>query len=146
MLCFGALYDGNMINISIGDKLTSVEKTITQDQIRLYADASGDHNPLHTDPKFASATQFGGIIAHGMMTLAFVYEMLTMTFDYDWIQTGKLKVRFKNAVRPDQKVTTWGQITKDKMVEGHRNVECVVGLKSSLGDDIITGKASLQLS
>ena len=134
-----------MINLSIGDNLTSLEKTITQEQISLYADASGDYNLLHTDPEFAATTQFGGIIAHGMMTLAFIYEMLTITFDSDWVETGKLKVRFKNAARPDQKVTTWGQITKDNMVEGYRNVECVVGLKNSVGDDIITGKASLRL-
>lgn len=134
-----------MINLSIGDNLTSLEKTITQEQIGLYADASGDYNLLHTDPEFAATTQFGGIIAHGMMTLAFIYEMLTITFDSDWVETGKLKVRFKNAARPDQKVTTWGQITKDNMVDGYRNVECVVGLKNSGGDDIITGKASLRL-
>ena len=134
-----------MINLSIGDKLTSLEKIITQEQIRLYADASGDYNLLHTDPEFAATTQFGGIIAHGMMTLAFIYEMLTMAFDSDWVETGKLKARFKNAARPGQKVTTWGQITRDNMVDGYRNVECAVGLNNSVGDDIITGKASLRL-
>ena len=41
---------------------------------------SGDHNPLHTDPAFAATTQFGGTIAHGMLVLAYVSELMTAAF------------------------------------------------------------------
>src|SRR5947208_15027974 len=59
----------------VGDVLPSVTKTITQAKINRYAEASGDHNPLHLDPAFAATTLFGGTIAHGRLVLAYVSEM-----------------------------------------------------------------------
>ena len=47
--------------------------TITQDQINLFADATLDHQWIHTDPKRAAAeTQFKSTIAHGYLTLSLV--------------------------------------------------------------------------
>ena len=53
---------------AVGDTLPVVEKTIGTEQIARYARASGDHNPIHLDPEFAATSQFGGIVAHGMLT------------------------------------------------------------------------------
>ncbi len=65
-----------VLAVGTGDNLPSVVKTITQTQLNRYAEASGDQNPLHLDAEFAASTQFGGIIAHGMLTLA----LLGVTF------------------------------------------------------------------
>ncbi|MDQ1204702.1 MaoC family dehydratase [Microbacterium sp. SORGH_AS_0862] len=45
---------------------------ITQDDIDVYADLTGDDNPLHVDEAAAAASPFGGRIAHGMLTLSMV--------------------------------------------------------------------------
>ncbi len=57
-----------------------VEKRLSQEQIGLYADAARDHNPIHVDEAFARSTPFGGTIAHGMLVLASISEMMTSAF------------------------------------------------------------------
>ncbi len=70
--------------MDVGAELTPVVKKITQEKINRYAEAGGDGNPLHTDPEFAARTMFGGTIAHGMLVLAYLSEMLTAAFGPAW--------------------------------------------------------------
>ncbi|HIE83207.1 MAG TPA: acyl dehydratase, partial [Dehalococcoidia bacterium] len=57
---------------SIGDKLSGFKREITQDRVNSYAEASGDHNPIHLNEAYAASTRFGTRIAHGMLSLALV--------------------------------------------------------------------------
>ncbi|NKB39258.1 MAG: 3-hydroxybutyryl-CoA dehydratase [Gammaproteobacteria bacterium] len=57
--------------IKVGDR-TSYTKTCTFGDIQLFAKVSGDVNPVHLDEEFASETQFGQRIAHGMYTAGLV--------------------------------------------------------------------------
>ena len=125
-----------------GKTLPVVEKLITQEQLICYAGVSDDHNPLHLDPEFASATQFGGVIAHGMLTLAFISEMLTLAFGRCWLESGSLKVRFKGAAYPGDRVRTSGEIVKEESYPERRYVQCSVGLTNSRGEELISGMAS----
>ena len=61
---------------------------ITQERLNAYCAASGDHNPLHWDAEFAATTQFGGVIAHGMLTLALVSRMMAAAYGRAWLETG----------------------------------------------------------
>ena len=53
---------------------------ITQDQINAFAQVSGDHNPLHTDPEFARKSVFGKTVAHGMYGLSLISAALGTHF------------------------------------------------------------------
>jgi acyl dehydratase len=53
-----------------GDELPPLVRTVTREDVAAYAEASGDHNPLHLDDGFARSVGFDGIIAHGMFTMA----------------------------------------------------------------------------
>jgi 3-hydroxybutyryl-CoA dehydratase len=55
------------MKIKPGDT-ASLSKTISDSDIRAFADVSGDHNPLHLDDTFARQTRFGRRIAHGMLS------------------------------------------------------------------------------
>jgi acyl dehydratase len=75
---------------------------ITQEQVNLFADATGDHQWIHVDVERATAGPFGGPIAHGYLTLSLlskfgpeIYRIdgLTMGINY-----GTNKVRFPNPV------------------------------------------------
>jgi 3-hydroxybutyryl-CoA dehydratase len=96
----------------VGDELPATVKTIRQDKIARYAEVAGDHNPLHVDPEFAATTQFGGTVAHGMLVLAYLSEMLTGAFGQRWIAGGRLKARFRAPARPGDTVTAAGRVTK----------------------------------
>jgi 3-hydroxybutyryl-CoA dehydratase len=125
--------------------LPAVPKTITQEQLDAYARVSGDRNPLHLDAGFAATTQFGGIIAHGMLTLAFISEMMAAAFDRVWLETGVLKVRFKGAAYPGDQVQTRGRVTQDAASSGVRQAGCAVGLINRATDqELITGTTSFR--
>lgn len=86
-------------------EVAPVTRTLTQDMLKAYADASGDHNPIHIDEAFARATPMGGTIAHGMLVLSLISEMMTAAFRTAWLTTGTLQVRFRAPARPGDTVT-----------------------------------------
>jgi 3-hydroxybutyryl-CoA dehydratase len=116
-----------------------VVRAITQEQLHAYADASGDHNPIHVDPEFARRTPFGGTIAHGMLVLALIGEMMYAAFGDEWSTSGKLKVRFKAPTRPGDTVTASAQLSKESGGVAEYAVQCA----SQTGEVLIEGRASV---
>ncbi|HSP56330.1 MAG TPA: MaoC family dehydratase [Dehalococcoidia bacterium] len=95
-----------------GDELPPLARYVTQAVINQYAEASGDHNPLHTDEEFAAGRQFGGTIAHGMLVLAYLSEMLAGAFGRRWASSGRMKARFRAPARPGDTITAGGRVTR----------------------------------
>jgi 3-hydroxybutyryl-CoA dehydratase len=126
----------------VGDELPAVTKMLTQQKIDRYADASGDHNPLHVDAAYAATTQFGGTIAHGMLVLAYVSELMTASFGAAWAESGGLKVRFRGAARPSDTVTATGRVIK---TDGEK-VVCEVECRNQNDEVLISGEASVRVS
>lgn len=132
-------------NLHQGDDLPSVVKHITQKDINLYAEASGDFNPIHIDESFAAQTPLGGTIAHGMLILAYVSEMMTAAFGNSWQAGGKLSVRFKTPARPKDIITTIGKVDSIEQKEGIPYVNCGLETRNQHGEIIVTGKATVKL-
>ena len=63
------------MKIKPGDT-ASLSKTITDNDIRAFADVSCDHNPLHLDEAFAQQTRFGRRIAHGMLGASLISAVI----------------------------------------------------------------------
>ena len=101
-----------MKKISKGDVFSLPVKRVTQDMINRYADAAEDHNPLHVDPEFAKTTRYGGTIAHGMLSMAFIQELMVRTFGRDWLESGSIEVSFMAPVRPGEAITTEARVIK----------------------------------
>ena len=55
---------------SVGQKLTTEKRTVTEDDIMTFARVSGDDNRIHTDAEFSKTTIFGKQVAHGLLGLA----------------------------------------------------------------------------
>ena len=132
--------------IAEGVALSVVERTISQEQIGRYADAVGDHNPIHIDPAFAMATPFGGTIAHGMLVLALVSESLTATFGAQWGERSRLKIRFRAPARPGDRLRAGGQVQRIREDESGRYAECGVECRNQAGEVLISGDARVPLS
>ena len=54
--------------------------TITQEQVNLFAQATGDHQWIHVDPERAKAGPFGAPIAHGFLTLSLLPQFFAAAF------------------------------------------------------------------
>jgi len=63
-------------DVTVGEGIPALAKTVTREDVKAYADASGDQNPLHQDDDLARAVGFPGIIAHGMFTMAHLTSCL----------------------------------------------------------------------
>lgn len=61
--------------LAVGQK-AAVEKTITEQDVNLFAEVSGDYNLVHTDEAFAQQTRFKKRIAHGMLAASLVSRVI----------------------------------------------------------------------
>jgi len=109
--------------VTTGDEGATPEVTVTREMIRAYADLSSDHTPIHVDEEFATASHFGGIVAHGLFGLALADGLKTQgtlqfppgaSLGWNWdflkpIHAGdRLRVRYWiSAMRPTKK-PEWG--------------------------------------
>lgn len=129
-----------------GRPLGPVVRHITQEKINLYAEASGDFNPIHIDESFAARTPFGGTIAHGMLSLAYVSEMMTLAFGRNWTSGGKLRAKFKDSARPGDTLTITGKVDCIDQKDNVRYANCSFECHNQKGETIVAGKAVVRLS
>jgi len=64
-------------DIRVG-QVVEFEKTITESLVSKFVEMTGDRNPLHTDKKYASTTQFKEKIVHGMLAASFFSTLVGM--------------------------------------------------------------------
>jgi 3-hydroxybutyryl-CoA dehydratase len=132
-------------NLQEGTSLPGLSKTVNQDNINLYAKASRDFNPIHIDPEFAARSAAGGTIAHGMLILAYLSQMMTMAFEENWLSGGKLNVRFKSPARPGDTIMVSGKINKIFAGQDETIVKCDVICANQKGETVISGEASVRI-
>ncbi|MEZ5653822.1 MAG: MaoC family dehydratase [Burkholderiaceae bacterium] len=76
--------------------------TVDQKMIDLFADATGDHQWIHVDPKRAAEGPFGATIAHGFLTLSLLPKLVASTFEVGdtrmGVNYGLNRVRFPSPV------------------------------------------------
>lgn len=82
----------------------ATSRSVTQGQIDAYARVSGDNNPLHTDPAFAATTSLGGTVAHGMLILAWLSDLLADSLGERWAAGGAFRIRFRAPARPGDRL------------------------------------------
>lgn len=96
-------------DVKVGDELPVVSKVVKREEVKAYADASGDQNPLHQDDSFAQSVGFPGIIAHGMFTMAHLTSALT-----GWLGDPRalrsIDVQFRAVVFMDETIAARGRI------------------------------------
>jgi acyl dehydratase len=119
--------------VSPGQTVPPLTKHVTVEQIRQYAEASGDRNPIHLDDTFARSAGLPGVIAHGMLTMAFANQMVT-----DWLGDRSLLKslhgRFAGMVRPGDEVTCSGSVaSKD---DGTRRVVINLVVTNQRGEKV----------
>jgi len=106
---------------------------ITQRQIDLFAEATGDHQWIHVDLERAAAGPFGTTIAHGYLTLALVSYLLPQTIRVSGISMGinygTNRVRFPAPVPVGSKVRARGKIASVDDVAGGVQMMTVVTIE-----------------
>jgi 3-hydroxybutyryl-CoA dehydratase len=135
-----------LTEIQEGKALDSVVRRVTQEKINLYAEASGDFNPIHIDESFAAKTPLGGTIAHGMLNLAYVSEMMTSAFGRSWLSGGKLRAKFKEPARPGDTLTINGKIDCVEQKDDVSYANCSFECRNQKGEMIVAGDTIVKFS
>jgi acyl dehydratase len=102
--------------VNVDEELPQLTRVVTRDDIRAYADVSGDRNALHLDDDVARQAGFDGLIAHGMFTMA---HMATCVVE--WAGTGsfveRISAHFRATVGVGDTIVAGGRV---RAIEGDR--------------------------
>jgi 3-hydroxybutyryl-CoA dehydratase len=122
----------------------SLSKTITDDDIRAFAEATGDTNPLHLDEQFARQTRFGRRIAHGMLSASLISAVIANELPGPGsIYLGQT-LQFVAPVYPGDKVTARVTITSIRNDKPIIKLETVCTTQRD--EVVIKGEATVLLS
>ncbi len=128
--------------LKIGDTF-SVEKEITDELIRQFADVSGDYNPLHLDDEFAKDTRFGKRIAHGMLTASFISAVLGYKLNVRKIVYLGQTLKFKHPTFIGDVVTA--KATIKKIREDKPIIKIETTCENQDGTILVEGEATIML-
>jgi acyl dehydratase len=127
--------------LTVGQEFTDVVvKNLSRTQIVMYAGASGDYNPVHTDNEFVTKVAgYPGVFAHGMLTMGLTGRLLT-----DTVGDGRLKrygVRFVKQVWPGDTLTATAKVTAIREENGEHLVDLDITTTNQNGEAVVTGSA-----
>ncbi len=115
----------------------SMERTVTEQDVRMFGDATGDLNPVHFDEEYAKGTLFRGRVAHGALSIGFISAVIGMKLPGAGTIFVSATVEFKAPVRIGDTVVT--NCTVKELLDRRRVVLtclCTVG-----GQAVVTGEA-----
>lgn len=111
--------------------------TITEKDIELFAEVSGDFNPLHMDDAFAKQTPFGQRIAHGALTASYISGILGNNLPGPGSIFTGLSMRFRRPVFIGSQVTVRAEVS-ELQPRGNRvtlKVTCMVDGKAAISGE-----------
>ena len=117
------------------DHTSTVALEISAEVIGKYAVITNDFNPIHVDPAFAATTPMKGVIAHGTMSLALIWQMLRREFGAARCASATLDIRFTKPVRIGDRLTA--------RHDPQDGVGFAVWVENQDGDPVIKGSAKL---
>ena len=131
------------MRFKVGDAATRT-KTITDEDIRAFAELSGDRNPVHLDDEYASGTRFGRRIAHGMLAASLVSATLANELPGRGSVYLSQTLRFVAPVFPGDTVTARVEVTKVREDKPIVTLETVC--TNQRGEKLIEGEAVVLLT
>jgi acyl dehydratase len=130
-------------SVAVGDEMSPLVRTVTQEQVNAYAQASGDHNPIHVDPDFARSVGLPGTIAHGLLDMGVLTEAVAR-WAGGYEQVASVACRFSKPLHPGETVTYTGRVVEIDEAEGVATLQ--LQAVSSSGERVLTnGRATVRL-
>ena len=133
----------SIVDFAVGQELVPfVKPPITQEQLNRYAEASGDFNPIHLDEEAAHRVGLDSVIAHGMLSMAFLGQFLQQQITgIEGARLADFKVRYASMVRLGDTLTCLG-VLKERTTQGREEaftIECWA--QNQHGEKVTTGES-----
>jgi acyl dehydratase len=115
-------------DVAVRQDLPELARIVTREDVKAYAEASGDANPLHQDDDVARAAGFPGIVAHGMFTMGHLAACVSR-----WAggpeRIRRLSAQFRAPVYMGEEIVAGGRVRSVDVERGVALVECWVSLE-----------------
>lgn len=122
--------------LNIGDKFC-IKRIISDEEVVLFSEVSGDKNPLHLDEEYAKKTRFNGRICHGMLIGAHISELLGMYFPGPGTIYLSQNLKFINPVYIGEEICITAEILE--IVE--KKVYLFISVKNHKDTEVLEGEA-----
>ena len=126
-------------DVAEGDAAPEFSHELTRTDLVMYAGASGDFNPMHTDEIAAQASGLPSVFGHGMFTAGILARALT-----DYVGVGNLrnyKIRFTKQTWPGETLVTHVTVAKRYEQGRERRVDLECSVTNQAGEAKLTGVA-----
>ena len=131
------------MNLKVGDAAT-LSKTIRDEDVRAFAELTGDHNPVHLDDEYAAGTRFGRRVAHGMLAASLISAALANELPGRGTVYLSQQLRFTAPVFPGDTVTARVAVTKVREDKPVVTLDTVC--TNQRGETVIRGEAVVLLT
>ena len=122
-------------DLQVGSDLPPVvTEPISRYTLAMFAGGSGDHNPMHIDSDFAHSFGMPDVFAHGMLSMAYLAQVLTRSFDQRAIRS--YGVRFVSITPVKATVTCTGKVTEIFEADGERRAR--LALTATIDGGVVT--------
>lgn len=132
-------------NIPFADIETGMQrqysKTLTERDLQLFAETSGDYNPVHLDASYAASTAFGERIAHGMWSGALISAAIATTLPGPGSVYRSQTLKFSKPVKLGDTITITLTVTDKKDRVKLVTIECEG--KNQRGETVVKGEAEV---
>ncbi len=118
--------------LAVGDS-ASLSRTFTQDDIDAFARLSGDDNPAHVDAEWATASVFGGRVAHGILTASLVSAVIGTWLPGPGTIYMSQTIRWTAPVRPGEDLVATATVSEIVPEKSRALLETVV----RRGDEVV---------
>jgi acyl dehydratase len=130
--------------IDLGDPVSPLTKpAVTRVQIAKFAGAAQEWSPLHLDDEFAKTAGYGGVFAHGALTLGFAVEAV-----HRWLENGRVlssQATFQKLVWPGDVLTAKGVVVNRQEKNGEPRIDIDVWTENQNHDIVMKGQITCLL-
>jgi len=121
----------------------TLDTTVSARHVELFAEATGDRNPVHLDEEVAARSQFGGRIAHGMLTAGFVSAAIASKLPGPGSIYLSQTLRFTRPVRIGDTITV--TLVVVEVVADKRRVRIATTCTNQNGEKVLEGEATVMV-
>jgi len=117
---------------------------INRSHLQNYADASLDFNPIHLDDDFAKQAGFPSVIAHGMLSMAFMGDFIRTHFPQSSHRTLHFSCRFKKVVFPGDTLTIQGKLKEESKETSLKEITLQLTITNQKDEVVSQGEAQVE--
>jgi 3-oxoacyl-[acyl-carrier protein] reductase len=120
-----------------------LDHAFTQEDVWRFADLSGDHSPLHVDPEYASGTEFGGCVVHGMLLASLFSNLVGMRIPGKHALYLGQDLTFRQPVLVGQSVHVSAKVMSK--AEATRSIALATEIRTASGKLAVSGTAKVKV-